>query len=188
MHFFFEKKDKTNKALIEQIIMEKYNQYYRLAYSYVHNENDACDIVQTGAYKALRSSHTLKKPEYAGTWVYRIMLNECFSHLKQPKLVSYESMQEDNGLDLGYTEDNYGNIDLQRALDTLSDRDKAIVILKYFEDKTLEEIAEIMDENINTIKSRLYRSMGKLRNTLSGENSQNPHHLKMKKAGDKYDL
>ena len=65
MHFFFNKKGETNKNLIEQIILEKYNQYYCLAYSYVHNEADAYDIVQNGAYKALKGSHALKKPEYA---------------------------------------------------------------------------------------------------------------------------
>lgn len=171
MRFFFEKKDNSNKALIEQIIMEKYDQYYRLAYSYVHNESDACDIVQTGAYKAIKNSHTLKKPEYAQTWIYRIMLNECFQHLRQPKVFSYETMQEQNELDLGYIENNYEDIDLQRAIDSLSDKDKAIVILKYFEDKTLEEIAEILDENISTVKSRLYRSMGKLRKVLSEDNN-----------------
>lgn len=179
MHFFSGKKDnKTNKALIEQIILEKYNQYYRLAYNYVHNEADACDIVQTGAYKALQNSYTLNQPEYAETWLYRIMLNECFRYLKQPKLFSYESMQEDGGLDLGYTNDNYANIDLQKALDSLADKDKAIIILKYFEDKTLEEIAAILNENINTIKSRLYRSMRKLRNALSVENNHDTQHLK----------
>lgn len=170
MHFFSGKKEcDTNKALIEQIILENYNQYYRLAYSYVHNEADACDIIQSGAYKALQSSHTLKRTEYAQTWVYRIMLNECFRCLKQPRTFSYESMQEDGSLDLGCTKDTYANIDLQRALDSLNDKDKAIIILKYFEDKTLEEIADILNENINTIKSRLYRSMRKLRTALSVE-------------------
>lgn len=180
MRFFSEKKDKTNKELIEQIILEKYNQYYRLAYNYVHNEADAGDIVQTGAYKALRSSHTLKKPEFAETWIYRIMLNECFYCLKQPRLCSYESMQENGGLEAEYTEDSYVNLDLQRALDSLPDQDKAIVILKYFEDKKLEEIAEILDENVNTVKSRLYRSMGKLRNALSVDNSQSQCSLNRK--------
>ena len=172
MHFFFEKKDTTNKSLIEQIILEKYNQYYRLAYSYVHNEADASDIVQNGAYKAIRNSHTLNKPEYAETWIYRIMLNECFRYLKQPQFLSYEAIQEENGIEVGYTEDTYANVDLQRAMDALPEKDKAIVILKYFEDKKLEEIAEILDENVNTIKSRLYRGMKKLREALSDETSK----------------
>ncbi len=77
MHFFFEKKEKTKKKerekqdLIEAIILEKYQQYYRLAYSYVHNEADASDIVQNGAYKALRSSYTLEQVQYAETGGYR---------------------------------------------------------------------------------------------------------------------
>lgn len=177
MHLFSGKKEKEkeNKILIEQIILEKYNQYYRLAFSYAHNEEDAGDIVQNGAYKALRNSDTLKKPEYAETWIYRIMLNECFQHLKQPRCVSIDAMQEENGAEAGYSEDHYGNIDLQRAIDSLSEKDKAIVILKYFEDKTLEEIAEILNENVNTVKSRLYRSMKKLQNTLSDGTEQSKY-------------
>ena len=172
MHFFFEKKDKSNADLIEEVILEKYNQYYRLAYSYVHNEDDASDIVQNGAYKALKSSHTLKQPEHAQTWVYRIMLNECFNYLKQPKFLSYEKLEEENELDLGSEKDHYGDIDLQNALDVLSQKDKAIIILKYFEEKTLEEIADILEENVNTIKSRLYRSIKKLRKILSEESER----------------
>ena len=53
---------KTNEKIVEEIILEQYNQYYRLAYSYVHNEVDAEDIVQNGAYKALRNSKTLRNP------------------------------------------------------------------------------------------------------------------------------
>lgn len=159
------------KDLIEQTILENYNQYYRLAYRYVHNEADACDIVQNGAYKAIKSSHTLNKPEYVQTWTYRIMLNECFRYLKQPKVLSYEDIQGTN--DICYTEDHYANVDLQRAIDALPDRDKAIIILRYFEDKKLEEIAQILNESVNTIKSRLYRCMKKLRGILSDETGTN---------------
>lgn len=166
MIFFPEKREKANRELIENIILEKYNQYYRLAFSYTHNEADACDIVQSGAYKALRSSNTLKNPEYAETWVYRIMLNECFGYLRQPKVLSYEAVQEENGMEAG-AEDRYRDVDLQRALDMLPDSDRAVIILKYFEDKKLEEIAEILDENLSTVKSRLYRSMKKLKSSLA---------------------
>ena len=172
VHFFFNKKGETNKNLIEQIILEKYNQYYCLAYSYVHNEADAYDIVQNGVYKALKGSHTLKKPEYAETWVYRIMLNECFRYLKQPKLLSYESIQDENKGELGYTDDAYENIELQQALDSLSAQDKAVIILRFFEDRKLEEIAEILEENVSTVKSRLYRSMKKLYHVLATDINQ----------------
>lgn len=169
MHIFSYKREERNKDVVERVILEKYNQYYRLAYSYVHNETDAFDIVQNGAYKALRACHTLKKPEYAETWVYRIMLNECFRNLRQPHNISYEGMQHEMGVELSYTEDNCNKIDIKRALDSLPEQDKAVVILRFFEDRKLEEIAEILDENISTVKSRLYRSMKKLRGMLGDE-------------------
>lgn len=169
MHSLFNSKEKSKEKLIEGIILKNYNRYYRLAYSYVHNEADACDIVQSGAYKSLKNAHTLKKEEYAETWIYRIMLNECFGFMKQTGFLSYEAMQDQNGTDVAVTEDHYADIDLKRALDALPERDKAVVILKYFEDKKITEIAEILDENVNTIKSRLYRSLKKLRDALSEE-------------------
>ena len=156
-------KKKSNEEIVEEVILEQYNQYYRLAYSYVHNEADAEDIVQNGAYKALRSSNTLRNPEYAKTWVYRIMLNEIFNSLRRPQAMSYEYMQEEMGIEAEPVEDTYTDIDLQRALDSLPEQDKVIVVMRFFEDKKLEEIADILDENISTIKSRLYRSMKKLR-------------------------
>lgn len=160
---------KKKEELVEAIIIEEYNQYYRLAYSYVHNDADACDIVQNGAYKALRNSHTLKKQEYAKSWVYRIMLNEIFTYVKQPQVESYEKALAQNMVVEEGMEDQYSDIDLQEALDLLSGQEKAIVIMKYFEEKKLEEIAEILDENVNTIKSKLYRSLRKLRIQLAEE-------------------
>ena len=55
---FFQRKD-VKEQKIEELLLENYNRYYRLAYSYVHNEADAADIVQNGAYKAIRNSDSL---------------------------------------------------------------------------------------------------------------------------------
>ena len=104
------------------------------------------------------------------------MLNECFQYLKRPQFLSYEEVQEEN--EIGILEDNDVNVDLQRALDELSDKDRVVIILKYFEDKKLEEIADILEENVNTVKSRLYRSMKKLRVVLSEETDKKEYHLK----------
>lgn len=171
MNFFSKKGNESKRDLVEQVILENYNQYYRLAYSYVHNEADASDIVQNGAYKSLKNSHMLKYPEYAGTWVYRIMLNECFKYLKHPQMLSYEAIQEKNE-SAAVIEDKYEDIDMKRALNLLQDKDKAVIILKYFEDKKLDDIADILNENVNTVKSRLYRSLKKLRTIMSDETKQ----------------
>ena len=62
---------------MERALTEGYEKYYRLAYSYVHNEADALDIVQEAAYKAILKSDSLKEPQYVETWVYRIVINEA---------------------------------------------------------------------------------------------------------------
>lgn len=151
---------------VEEILLKNYDTYYRLAYSYVKNEADTGDIVQNGAYRAIKNSHTIKNEEYASTWVYRIMLNEIFRFYKAQKadIVSFEDMSVEQG-----REDTYTDIDLQQAIETLSKEDKAVVELRYFEDRKIEEIAEIMGENVNTVKSRLYRSIKKLRIKLEAD-------------------
>ena len=166
MKFFSGKENKIKEKQIEEILLANYDRYYRLAYSYVHNDADAGDIVQNGAYKAIKNSQTLRKDEYAATLVYRIMLNEIFRFCKKEKgkVVSLEEIPIEEG-----KEDVYQDFDLYLALDSLSKEDKAVVELRYFEDRKLEEIAEILNENVNTIKSRLYRSMKKLKIKLEEE-------------------
>ncbi len=149
---------KGREKIVETLLLQNYDQYYRLAYSYVHNSDDAADIVQTGAYKAIKNSSSLIQETYAATWLYRIMLNEIFTFCKQKKTETLDALPEEpNAMDV------YEDIDLKRALEALPAEDKMIVELKYFEELKLEEIAAIMQENINTIKSRLYRSIRKLR-------------------------
>ena len=157
---FFPGKE-TKEQKVERILLENYNRYYRLAYSYVNNDADAGDIVQNGAYKAIKNSASLKKEEYASTWLYRIMLNEIYRFLREKPMVSLEETEERG------REDSYENIDLKRALDAMPQADRTVIVLKYFEELTLAQIAEVTDENINTIKSRLYRGLKKLRLELS---------------------
>lgn len=152
------------EGLVHDMLVKNYNKYYRLAFSYVHNESDAMDIVQEGAYKAILNCDTLKKAEYADTWIYRIMINEALGFIKKNKreLGSYEEIKIT-------TTDSYEDIDLKEAVNKLETLDKTIVVLRFFEDLRLEQIAEIVDENISTVKSRLYRTLKKLRLSLDGE-------------------
>ncbi len=155
-------KHKKMEQCIEKILLDNYDRYYRLAYSYTHNEADAQDIVQNGAYKAILYSDSLKNVEYAKTWLYRIMLNETLELLKKQKEPSLDEIMVEAG-----QEDVYEDIDLQRALNSMSKEDKAVIELRYFEDLKLSEIAKILGENENTIKSRLYRGLKKMKLELS---------------------
>lgn len=163
MNFFPGKDEKKKEKLVEEIILKKYNSYYRLAYSFVHTESDAEDIVQNMAYNALRAAGNLRNPEYAETWLYRILMNEIFKLMKQPENFSYEEYMERTGNEGKCVEDTYVDVDLMQVLDGLPAKEKLIVELRYFEDRKLEDIAVILGENVSTVKSKLYRSLKKMR-------------------------
>jgi|GEM_PF-56524 len=153
------KKQDGKEAIVEKTILNKYNSYFRMAMSFVHNEADAADIVQEGAYKAIKNSGSLHYVEYVETWVFRIMMNEIYRRLKSREI---RSIDDEDFTDLQVV-DNLENIDLMIALESMSDKDKAVIQLKYFEGFKLDEIAYILGENLNTVKSRLYRGLKKLR-------------------------
>lgn len=157
-----EQKRKTGKStriesIVQETLISNYEKYYRLAYSYVHKEADAQDIVQEGAYKAILHSDSLKKEEYADTWIYRIMMNEALTFLRKNKVqnVNIEDIQE-TAADTGH------DLDLKQAVDALEPLERAVIILRFFEDLKLEQIAAITGENINTVKTKLYRTLKKL--------------------------
>lgn len=154
------KNKQSKETLVEEVLVANYDKYYRLAKSYTHNSDDALDIVQNGACKAITASKKLKNEAFAETWIYRIMLNEIFRFCKGNKniLILPQDMTPESG-----QEDTYENFDLQVALDKLPPKDKSVIIFKYFEDMKLSEIAQILKENENTVKSRLYRSLEKLK-------------------------
>ena len=152
------------EALIEQQFIADYKKLYRLAYSYVHNENDALDIVQESAYKAIKNSSSLQQVQYAGTWIYRIVINESIQFLRKQKQQTVPLYEVD-----GEAEDTYTDLDLRRALEQLDPLDKTVVVLRFFEGLQLNQIAQMLDENLNTVKSRLYRSLKKLKLSLADE-------------------
>lgn len=59
------------------------------------------------------------------------------------------------------------DLELREAVDRLPMQEKTLIILRFYEDKPLAEIAEILQENLNTVKSRLYRTLEKLRRELA---------------------
>ncbi|WP_113674216.1 sigma-70 family RNA polymerase sigma factor [Vallitalea guaymasensis] len=154
------KKDLEKK--VTNYIIDNKEKYYRLAYSYVKNPDDTLDIVQESIYKALSSINRLKNPDYINTWFYRIVVNTSLDHLrKQKKIDVVDEVTLENYSD--GIHDNYQNVDLLRALDDLPVDYRSIIVLRYFEGLKIEEIANVLNENVNTIKTRLYAALKKLK-------------------------
>lgn len=146
---------------VEDAVLNAYETMYRIAYTYVKNEEDALDIVQESAYKAIRNCGQVKKERYIQTWICRIVINTSMDFLrKTQREFPIEELYEVN--EPGIT-DQYEDFDMTKALNTLTERERAVVILRYFEDKKLEDIAYILNANLSTVKSLLYRSLKKLK-------------------------
>nr|WP_303873434.1 sigma-70 family RNA polymerase sigma factor [Tepidanaerobacter acetatoxydans] len=154
---------------IAEHVIEFKDRYYRLAYSYVRNADDALDIIQESIYKAFSSLDSLKNPSYIKTWFYRIVVNTSLDFLRKRKkeiVVSEVFLSANDESEY----DSYEDFDLKAALDDLPPNYRSIIILRYFEDLKLQEIAEILNENVNTVKTRLYAGHKKLRIKMNDEN------------------
>lgn len=147
---------------VEEKILDSYEDLYRLAYSYVRNADDAMDIVQESVYKAMKNAGCMKEERYISTWLWRITVNTAIDFIrKNRREVATEIFYEAG------KEDIYEDVDTIEALETLDDRERAVVVLRFFEDRKITEVADILNENVSTIKSILYRSLRKLKVELT---------------------
>ena len=147
---------------VEAALLEHYPSLYRLAYSYVKNPDDAMDIVQESVYKAILRAEEMKNEDTIKSWLCRITVNTALDALRKKRRETGLEYLPETG-----EEDAYEDADLLHALDRLDAREKTVVTLRYFEDLKLSDIVAVTGENLSTVKSLLYRSLKKLRVTLS---------------------
>ena len=147
---------------IENEILQSYQSLYRLAYSYVKNPDDAMDVVQESAYKAILHADEMRFRETVKGWICRIVVNTALDLIRRRKRESLTEEIPETG-----REDTYENIDVMRALDTLDEREKTVVMLRFFQDMKLSEISSITGESLSSVKSILYRSLRTLKVTLT---------------------
>lgn len=142
-------------------IVENQNKFYRLAYSYVRNREDALDVVQNTVCKALENYGGIRNEGAISTWFYRILVNESLLFIKERKRMTLgetdqeEAHYEEKGFEI--------QDDLYDSINRLDGDTQTIIKLRFFEELSLKEIAQIMEMNLNTVKARLYRGLRQLK-------------------------
>ncbi|HDN3393948.1 TPA: sigma-70 family RNA polymerase sigma factor [Clostridioides difficile] len=149
------------RTKVEKYIIDNKDSFYRIAYSYTKNEEDALDVVQEAMYKALYSVENIKDVNYIKTWFYKILVRTSIDFIRKNR--KYNNMTDIDLIDETGEYDKYTDLDLRRALEELPIEYKSIIILRFFEDLKIEEVAIILDENVNTVKTRLYTALKKLK-------------------------
>lgn len=156
--------EKTYDRIVAYIL-ENQNKLYRLAYYYVNQKEPALDIVQNAIVKALENCGSLKNPDAVNTWMYRIVVNEALTFLRKQKR---EVLCEPADLnDQVYYESAYETgLSLYVEIHKLPQEMQTVILLHFFEGLTLKEVSSVTGVNLNTVKSRLYSALGKLKKMI----------------------
>ncbi|GFI61507.1 RNA polymerase sigma factor SigV [Clostridiales bacterium] len=160
-----------NQELYDKLvtyIIENQDKFYRLAFSYVKNQDDALDIVQNSVCKALTYYEDLRNENAIKTWFYKIVLNESFALLKSKKRLVLTN--ESGCCEIPYEEKQFEiHDDLYTQIDHMEEDTQNIIKLRFFEEFELNEIAQVLGMNLNTVKTKLYRGLRALKISIEKE-------------------
>ena len=129
------------KEQLGALILDSERQLYSTAKTILYSDQDCADAIQETIIKAFSKIHTLRNDKYAKTWLIRILINECYTLLRQSsKLVPLEDVGEDMKSEI---EEKADYSDLYWAINSLKEELRLPVILYYIEDFNIKEIAQI---------------------------------------------
>ena len=143
---------------------------YRLAGYLLGDATEAQDAVQDALVKAWRSWPTLRDPEAFGPWFDRIVVNVCRDRLRRHRTVRMVELDAAGEVE---SSDVFGSMieddEVAAAVDRLSPDRRIVIALRYWQDLTLEQVADRLDLPLGTVKSRLHYALRSLRTELEGK-------------------
>ncbi len=153
-----------DKEAFSILIKENLKSLYTVAKGILNSEYDIEDSIQNTILKSYEKIEYLKNEEHFKTWLTRILINECNNIIRKNKKITYI---EDSQINNEVYEDKYKNLDLIKAINSLSFDLRITMWLFYFNDMTIEEISATLKVPKGTIKSRLNRGREKIYNIMS---------------------
>lgn len=168
----------------EEMVRLYQKKVYGLAYNLTRNQSDAEDVSQEVFLRVCNKINTFLGKSAFSSWVYRITLNVSFMKLKSRKKVQQVPLDDilpkyqQDGFHLGSVNDwskktdevllnNESKIMIQKAINQLPEKEKAVFILRDVEGLPTDKVCEILDLTVPAVKSRLHRSRLFLRKRLS---------------------
>ncbi len=156
------------KKALSLLVRKYHNRLCKHSYWYTHDIDASKDVVQDCWSIIINKLDSLKEPNLFGSWVFRIVTRKSLDYVKRRKkelgsLNEYYSTQEIEETKVG------NNTDVRKLRGAIQDltKDQQIVLrLFYTESYSLNEVSEILDISIGTVKSRLFHAREKLKMTL----------------------
>ncbi len=159
---------------VQELVNSYGDRLLRSAFSLCGNETEAQDIVQDTFLQAIRSVHRFQGRSTVYTWLHAILLNLTSHYHRERKRIIYDD--ELAGREISPPEENMVQWDagtassaLREALRQLSGAHREVIVLRYYEDMKIHEIARHLGISKGTVKSRLHYAIGEMQGLLPGE-------------------
>lgn len=174
---------KSNNAAMELLVKENYNMVHSFVYRFIGDYNMAYDITQEVFIKMMKN---LKRYKFENcnfkSWLLKIAANTCKDYFKSS---TYKQRISSSDIDDMNIKDDKNVIDIleknekiqnvKNAVMNLPENQREAVILKYYHDLKIREIANITGQNENTVKSRLFNAIKNLKKVIGGEDNEKRH-------------
>ncbi len=157
---------KKGKKEAYQAIVERYmKRAYYIALGFVRNPQDALDISQEAFIKAFRriKSFDVERPFFP--WFYKLMKNFCLDHLKRRSRIQEVPLEEGRVLKEEHEDREMKEV-LWKGIESLPVEQREVIILRYFQQLSYQEISEVMEKPVGTVMSSLFYAKKKLKETI----------------------
>ena len=161
----------------EPLVNKYQDKIYDIAYYHTHNAEDAYDLSQEVFEKAFKSLGRFRKKSSFYTWLYRIAVNACIDHGRKRARLQTVPIEEWGSSHESFSTNSdsspAGDVELAelkrqiaKAIDQLPPKQRAVFIMKRQDELSLEEIAQILDRSVGTIKAHISHATHKLMELL----------------------
>jgi RNA polymerase sigma-70 factor (ECF subfamily) len=182
-----ERSKEGDLAAFEELVRMYQKQIYNLGYRMMGNEEDASDITQEAFLKAYKSIKKFNAKSSFGTWIYRIAVNVCIDELRKRKkaklypIVHNDDLDEKghklvvdtNDLPEERMEKRETRKKVRQAINRLPEDHRAVIVLRDIQERSYQEIADILGLNIGTVKSRINRARSSLKEEIQKQRELN---------------
>ncbi len=166
----------AKEAAFRELVSQYKERLYWQIRNMVLDHDDADDVLQNTFIKIFRNIDSFKGESKLHTWMYRIAANESITFLNRKAKRSNISIDnvKDNAVrklesDV-YFEGDQIQLQFQKAIATLPERQRLIFTMKYFEDHTFEELSEILETSVGGLKSSYHIAVKKITEFIKTQN------------------
>jgi RNA polymerase sigma factor (sigma-70 family) len=155
------------------LVREYQRRVYSIVRKMVIDHDDANDITQEVFIKIHKSIGNFREDSQLFTWIYRIATNECLTFLNKKKRRFFLPIEDVSGqlaAALDQNETLTGDeiqMKLQKAILTLPDKQRLVFNMKYFEDLSYEQMAEVTNTSVGALKASYHHAVKKIEESLS---------------------